>query len=116
MHMADNGSDSRRGTAKVTDREGNTHSVAFNDGDSLMESIRDAGVRDILALCGGCCSCATCHVYVDDEWRETVGPAAGDESDLLETSAFNTTRSRLSCQIELAARLDGLSSTIAPED
>jgi ferredoxin, 2Fe-2S len=108
--------DSSHGTTQVTDREGNVHNVAFNEGDSLMESIRDAGVPDILALCGGCCSCATCHVYVDDDWLETVGPATGDESDLLETSAFNTTRSRLSCQIGLAARLDGLSVTIAPED
>ncbi|MCW2690185.1 MAG: ferredoxin [Mycobacterium sp.] len=114
--MSDNGSEVGRGTAKVTDREGNVHSVAFNEGDSLMESIRDAGVRDILALCGGCNSCATCHVFVDDEWRETVGPATGDESELLETSAFNTPRSRLSCQIELAARHDGLSVTIAPEE
>jgi ferredoxin, 2Fe-2S len=109
-------SDSSHGTAQVTDRQGNVHRVAFDEGNSLMESIRDGGVGDILALCGGCCSCATCHVYVDDEWLEAVGPATGDELDLLETSAFNTTRSRLSCQIGLAARLDGLSVTVAPED
>jgi 2Fe-2S ferredoxin len=114
--MSDNGSQVSRGTAKVTDRVGNVHSVVFNEGDSLMESIRDAGVRDILALCGGVNSCATCHVFVDEEWMESVGAAAGDESDLLETSAFNTPRSRLSCQIELAQRLDGLSVTIAPEE
>jgi 2Fe-2S ferredoxin len=114
--MSDNGSQVGRGTAKVIDRAGNVHSVVFNEGDSLMESIRDAGVRDILALCGGVNSCATCHVFVDEEWMESVGAAAGDESDLLETSVFNTPRSRLSCQIELAARLDGLSVTIAPEE
>jgi ferredoxin, 2Fe-2S len=114
--MSDHGSEVGRGSAKVTDRQGNVHSVAFNEGDALMESIRDAGVRDILALCGGVCSCATCHVFVDEEWTDSVGPAAGDESDLLETSAFNTPRSRLSCQIKLAARLDGLSVTIAPEE
>jgi 2Fe-2S ferredoxin len=114
--VSDHGSEVGRGSAKVTDRQGNVHSVAFNEGDALMESIRDAGVRDILALCGGVCSCATCHVFVDEEWMDKVGPAAGDESDLLETSAFNTPRSRLSCQIKLAARLDGLSVTIAPEE
>jgi 2Fe-2S ferredoxin len=114
--MSDNGSQVGRGTAKVIDRAGNVHSVVFNEGDSLMESIRDAGVRDILALCGGVNSCATCHVFVDEEWMESVGAAAGDEADLLETSVFNTPRSRLSCQIELAARLDGLSVTIAPEE
>ncbi|ORA26279.1 2Fe-2S iron-sulfur cluster-binding protein [Mycobacterium aquaticum] len=114
--MRDDTAEVGHGTANVTDREGNVHSVAFTEGHSLMESIRDAGIPDILALCGGVNSCATCHVIVDEDWQDAVGPATGDESDLLETSSLVTPRSRLSCQVALTARLDGLSVTIAPED
>jgi len=102
--------------AVVADRAGQVRSIGFTDGLSLMETIRDAGVGDILALCGGCCSCATCHVYVEDDWPARVGPATGDELDLLDSSDHRTDRSRLSCQITMTAALDGLRVTIAPED
>ena len=100
----------------VVDRAGQTTSIDISDGLSLMETIRDAGINDILALCGGCCSCATCHVYVDADWLTQVGPATGDELDLLASSDHRTGRSRLSCQITMSAALDGLRVTIAPED
>ena len=66
------------------------------------------------ALCGGCCSCATCHVYVADGFD--AGKAGADEDDLLDSSDHKTPASRLSCQIAFTSALDGLKVTIAPED
>jgi ferredoxin, 2Fe-2S len=114
--MSDLGSVEAGGRVTVTDRSGREHEVAFDNGMSLMQVSRNAGITDILALCGGCASCATCHVFVDEEWMERVGPPAGDELDLLETSIYESDHSRLSCQIELTERLSGLRVTVAPEE
>lgn len=100
----------------VTLRNGSVTSLAAEPGLSLMETIRDAGIDELLALCGGCCSCATCHVLVDDDWLARVGPPGVDESDLLDSSAHRTEASRLSCQVKITDALDGLRVTIAPED
>lgn len=81
-----------------------------------MEIIRDAGFDELLALCGGCCSCATCHVHVDPSFAEKVEPMGEDENDLLESSDHRNERSRLSCQIPFSDALDGLKVTIAQED
>lgn len=79
-----------------------------------MEAIRDNGFDEMLALCGGCCSCATCHVYVDNlELTSTICP---DEDDLLDSSDNRTNKSRLSCQIKLTNDLEGLNVQIAPEE
>jgi 2Fe-2S ferredoxin len=86
------------------------------DGITLMEAIRDAGMEELLALCGGCCSCATCHVHVDPAWVERLPPLGDDENDLLDSSNHRTERSRLSCQLRLTDALDGLRVRIAPED
>ncbi|MDO9490591.1 MAG: 2Fe-2S iron-sulfur cluster-binding protein, partial [Sphingomonadaceae bacterium] len=83
---------------------------------SVMENVRDAGLDELIALCGGCCSCATCHVYVDPAWGPIVGGPNADEDDLLESSEHRAAHSRLSCQIEMTSELDGLRVTIAPED
>jgi 2Fe-2S ferredoxin len=80
-----------------------------------MEAIRDHGVDELLALCGGCCSCATCHVYVDRDFVAALPPMSSDEDDLLDSSDVRDDRSRLSCQIVLNDALDGLRVTIAPE-
>jgi 2Fe-2S ferredoxin len=69
-----------------------------------------------LALCGGCCSCATCHVHVDPDFAALLPPMSEDENDLLDSSDHRNETSRLSCQIHLTAALDGLRVTIAPED
>jgi len=106
----------RQAVVQVIDRAGHTHTLGFSSGTSLMETIRDGGIDDILALCGGCCSCATCHVFVDDTWLAEVGLASPEELDLLETSEHLVAGSRLSCQIEMTEQLSGLSVTIAPED
>lgn len=100
----------------VTDRGGTEHALKVSEGTSLMECIRDAGIDELLALCGGCCSCATCHVHVDPAWLGRLPTMSDDENDLLESSDHRTKESRLSCQIQLAASLDGLRVTIAQED
>src|SRR5688572_7794586 len=100
----------------IVTRDGTESTVEGRVGWSVMENIRDNGFDELLALCGGCCSCATCHVHVDPEWIDAVGPAKPDESDLLDTSDHRVATSRLSCQIEFRADLDGLRVQIAPED
>ncbi|QQV79426.1 2Fe-2S iron-sulfur cluster binding domain-containing protein (plasmid) [Sphingomonas aliaeris] len=100
----------------VTTREGETREVEASAGLSVMEAIRDNGVDELLALCGGCCSCATCHVHVDAEWQDKLPPLTEDENDLLDSSSDRRFNSRLSCQIPLSEALDGLCVTIAAED
>jgi 2Fe-2S ferredoxin len=100
----------------VTTREGTVQELNGADGLSVMEVIRDGGIDELLALCGGCCSCATCHVYVDEDFVGALPPISEDENDLLDSSDQRNERSRLSCQIPLTSALDGLKVTIAPED
>jgi ferredoxin, 2Fe-2S len=100
----------------VTKRDGETVELSATAGLSVMEIIRDGGVDELLALCGGCCSCATCHVHVDAAFADKVNPMGEDENDLLDSSDHRTAASRLSCQIPFTAELDGLKVTIAPED
>lgn len=100
----------------VTDRSGDERSMDAPLGRTVMEVIRDNGFDELLALCGGCCSCATCHVYVDETFIEALPPMTEDENDLLDTSSHRNDRSRLSCQIALTEDVSGLRVTIAPED
>lgn len=100
----------------VITRNGQSHVLPANPGMSVMEIIKDAGISELLALCGGCCSCATCHVHVAEGDMARTGPANADEADLLDSSDHLTATSRLSCQIAFTAALDGLTVTIAPED
>lgn len=100
----------------VTDRKGQEQAIEAEGGLSVMEIIRDNGFDELLALCGGCCSCATCHVYVDDDFAGMLPEISLDESDLLDSSEHRTARSRLSCQLAFSEALDGLKVTIAPED
>ena len=100
----------------IVTRDGTERSVEARTGWSVMENIRDNGFDELLALCGGCCSCATCHVHVDPDWIEKVGPRGADEDDLLDTSDHKIANSRLSCQILFTPELDGLRVQIAPED
>ncbi len=103
-------------TLNVTLRTGETRAVEARTGASVMEAIRDSGIDEIMAICGGCCSCATCHVYVADEDWSRLSPPESGEAELLEFSEHPTERSRLSCQIRMSEAMDGLSVTIAPED
>jgi len=104
--------------AKLTiiGRDGTERTIDGQEGWSVMENIRDAGFEELLALCGGNCSCATCHVHVDPEWLAALKPMGADEDDLLDTSDHRAPNSRLSCQIEFGPELDGLRVRIAPDD
>jgi 2Fe-2S ferredoxin len=85
-------------------------------GRSLMEVGRGVGVEGILGTCGGGCSCATCHVYVDSGWLPSVGPPDEIEASLLEMYSETVQKnSRLSCQIQIRPELDGLRVTVAPD-
>ncbi len=100
----------------VVDRAGTEKTVDAGAGLTVMEAIRDNGFDELLALCGGCCSCATCHIHVDADWLGKLPAMSEDENDLLESSDHRDETSRLSCQIQLTSDLDGLKVTIAPED
>ncbi len=96
----------------VTDMDGNEHELEGVEGWRVMEIIRDYGLP-IKAECGGCCACATCHVYVDNEWLPRLYPMRDDEQDALDTAFDVRDNSRLSCQILMSEELDGLRVTLA---
>ncbi len=100
----------------VVNRSGEASTIEGESGLSVMEVIRDSGFDELLALCGGCCSCATCHVYVAPGFEDALPAISADETDLLDSSEHRTGQSRLSCQLPFSAKLDGLTVTIAPED
>lgn len=100
-------------TLILTSREGETSEIDATAGSSLMESIVAAG-GEILALCGGCRACATCHVYIDAP-ASLLGEMSVDENELLSSSEFRTEQSRLSCQVIVSDEMEGLRVTIAPE-
>ena len=100
----------------VVNRAGEEKTIEASAGLSVMEAIRDNGFDELLALCGGCCSCATCHIHVDADWAGTLPAMSEDENDLLDSSDHRGETSRLSCQIQLTDALDGLKVIIAPED
>ena len=101
-------------TAKL--RNGSEVEMFGQDGVSLMETLRGGGADEILALCGGCCSCATCHVYIEHPAMDRLPQMQPDEDDLLDSSGYRTELSRLSCQIKCSSALDGLRLRVAPED
>ena len=100
----------------VVNRAGVEQEVVAASGVSVMEAIRDNGFDELLALCGGCCSCATCHVYVDAAFADKVASLGEDENDLLDSTDHRQDNSRLSCQLQMTDALDGLKVKIAPED
>ena len=100
----------------VTTRSGETREVEAAAGLTVMEAIRDNGFDELLALCGGCCSCATCHVHVDPEFAGLLPAITADEDDLLDSSDDRDSTSRLSCQLPFTDALDGLRVRIAEED
>jgi 2Fe-2S ferredoxin len=87
---------------------GTEHVVHIAPGQSVMQGALNNDVRGIIGDCGGCCSCATCHVYVDPAWVDRVGEKGEVEAGLLEEVMDGQPNSRLSCQITLTDELDGL--------
>jgi 2Fe-2S ferredoxin len=103
-------------TLFVTTLDGSEHSVQGAAGRPVMEILRDNGFHELLALCGGSCSCATCHIFVDPKKLVLLPPISEDENDLLGSSSHRKANSRLSCQIPFSDALDGLRVAIAPAD
>lgn len=103
-------------TVIVVDRAGAETTIQAPIGKSVMEALRDGGIDEVLALCGGCCSCATCHVYVDESHLSKLPPISPDENDLLDSSEHRTAASRLSCQIRVTDEIAGIKVKVAPED
>lgn len=100
----------------VTTPAGVTSTVDAAGGQTLMEVIRDAGFDELAALCGGNCSCATCHVYVEEAFFDRLSPMSDAENALLDSSDHREPTSRLSCQVAFGAALDGMTVEIAPGD
>ena len=103
-------------TLAVTDREGKSHAIKTTPDGTLMEAIRDYGLTEEFALCGGHCSCATCHVILDEAVLPLLSPISDDESGLLDGSDHREAGSRLACQVALMPALDLASVKIAPTD
>ena len=99
----------------VTDREGESLVIEGQTGVSVMETLRelDNGVE---ALCGGMCSCATCHSYIDRAWFGKLPPRSPEEDELLSELEYVREHSRLTCQVRFSQELDGLTLTVAPEE
>ena len=100
----------------VVDQSGSEKAIDAPEGRTLMEVIRDSGFDELLALCGGCCSCATCHVHIDPAFMDKLPKMSDDENDLLDSSDHRNEFSRLSCQVSVTGALEGLKVTIAQED
>ena len=98
----------------VTDREGKPHELDGTVGWSVTEIIRENNLP-IEAACGGCCACATCHVYVEEEWLDRLEKPNQDENMMLDEAFEVRDNSRLSCQVKYTDALDGLKVTLAPE-
>jgi 2Fe-2S ferredoxin len=100
----------------VITRNGDEKVLDAKAGVSLMEALRNHGIDEIQAICGGCCSCATCHVYVDESRASSLPPMSDVESELLDCATHRRSNSRLSCQIPLNDSLNELRVTVAPDD
>jgi 2Fe-2S ferredoxin len=100
---------------KVVDRDGKEHEVAAKAGLKVMEVLRELDYG-VAAICGGMCSCATCHVYIDRDWQGRLPAPMSDERELLGELTQYKDNSRLSCQVEMTPDLSGLRVTIAPDE
>lgn len=101
-------------TITFVDRDGGRHEVDAASGTSLMEAAMHNSVPGIFAECGGCCSCATCHVYIDEQWVTRLAPPEDLEDGMLEGAIDRRPNSRLSCQVVVDGSVDGLVVEIAP--
>lgn len=103
-------------SVNVTTKTGEQRIIEARPGTSLMEALRDQDVG-IPAICGGYCSCATCHVYLDADWARKLSPPGSDEAELIASmTVARPGLSRLSCQIRVTDDLDGIRLTIPDKD
>jgi len=99
-------------TVTFISADGSRHEVNASPGVSLMQAAIDNDIEGIVAECGGACSCATCHCYIEDEWKSKLSPHDDMESSMLECVLEPRPNSRLSCQVTLNDALDGLVVTL----
>ena len=97
----------------VIDHAGAEHRLAALEGWRVMEIIRDHGI-EVKAECGGACACASCHVYIDQPWPQTLVPPLAEEIDKLDEAPLVQDNSRLSCQILMRPEFNGLRVRLAP--
>ena len=95
-------------TVTFVQPNGDEYTYDAEVGDTLMDVAVDNSVDGIIAQCGGGCSCCPCHTWLREPWTERLGPATGDEAELLDYALGRNDRSRLACQIRLAEHMDGL--------
>ena len=95
-------------TIKFVTHDGNEQEVEAESGTTVMQAAMDNGIDAILAECGGACSCATCHCYVDEAWTDRMPEADEIEKDMLDCVLEPQDNSRLSCQITVTDELDGI--------
>lgn len=93
---------------KFITHDGSEIEANASAGDSLMVAAVDNGVEGIIAECGGACSCATCHCYIDEAWVDKIPAAEAIEKEMIECALEAKENSRLSCQITITEELDGL--------
>ena len=95
---------------KITfiEHDNTIHDVEAELGETVMEAAMRGGVSGIVAECGGSCTCATCHVYVDEAWLEKTGERSLEEDEQLDNAYDVRANSRLSCQIKMTDELDGI--------
>jgi 2Fe-2S ferredoxin len=103
-------------TIQVTDLAGKVTTLDAPSGNTLMEALRDNGYDDILAICGGVCSCSSCHVYIEGDWMDKLSARREDENQLVSSTEHFRDNSRLSCQIVLNDDMDGMQVVIANQD
>ncbi len=103
---------------KITyiDINGERHECDVANGVSVMEGAIQNGIDGILAICGGSCACSTCHGYIDEAWMEAAGQPDEIEDSTLELALDRKPNSRLTCQIEMNDKLDGLVVHVAEND
>lgn len=101
---------------QVTELDGQVVYIDGALGETLMEALKNGGCDDIEAICGGACSCSSCHVYVAPQWLEAVGERNEGEQQLLAESDYLQGNSRLACQVVLTAALENLQVVVAPPE
>lgn len=100
---------------QVTDLAGKVSTLKAKSGETLMEALRDNGYSDIEAVCGGVCSCSTCHVYLEADWFGKCGERSEDENQLVTSTEYFKPNSRLSCQVTVSDDMDGMQVKIAKQ-
>ncbi|MFE3059511.1 2Fe-2S iron-sulfur cluster-binding protein [Nocardia sp. NPDC059239] len=103
-------------TVIVTTREGEVLRLECREGTSLMEALRDADIDDELGTCGGCLSCASCHVWVNDAESDALPPLSEDEEDLLDSLDSRRDQSRLGCQVVLGGTVQTIAVSMPPSE